>query len=504
MRELARQFADLFVGSTDVRGVYDMRNPTTIDGKIKGKPRTVMEAPTIKHWEDHLTTPIGLGVSPIEKKGRIDNKVRWAVIDIDKYGFDYTPLLKMIEGTPFVPVTTKSGGLNLFVFFKAWAPAGRVRKVLLDISRRLGFGGSEVFPKQSKILIERGDSSSWVNMPYSGGRDSARHGITSSGDKLTIEQFLSIANTRKTTVKDLEEIQLGSVSTKDHEFIPDGPPCLQWLTENGFPKGSRNRALLNLGVYYRKAFPDAWEEKVEDANKQWMGPGTRQEVKNIIQSLNKKGYNYTCSEEPLCSHCDSVTCSQRKFGVAATLQLPRITEFTKIKTQPPIYFLTIDEQRIGPLTSLEIMDQMAVARIIFEVTNRPMIIKRSDWYTFLTDLMADVTELDSPEERGEYGRLIEQLDEYLNSGRITDVKDEVAVGRIYQEKEKRFFQLSSFMEYLSQHGFKFSRNGIVGILKEEKLKTSILRVNKRQYRVWVANGVLKPKELREEEKEDVF
>lgn len=495
MQELAKQLAELFQGSTDVRGVYDMRKPTTIDGKVKGKPHTEMTGPTEKHWYEHLTTMIGLGVSPIEKKGKIDNKVRWAVIDIDKYDFDYGPTLKAVENTPFVPVRTKSGGLNLFVFFKAWVSAGAARKCLIDISRRIGFGGSEVFPKQSKILIERGDSSSWVNMPYNGGRESERYGLAPDGSRLSIEQFISLANIRRTTLKDLNALEISGTSQKDHEHIPDGPPCLQWLTDNGFPKGSMNRALINLGVYYKRATPDTWEERVEQANKKWMTPGTREEVKQVINSLNKKGYSYTCTEEPMCSHCDSVTCSQRKFGVSATLQLPKITELTKIKTVPPVYFMTVEDNRIGPITSVDLMDSMTIARIIFEVTNKPLMIKRVDWFKFLTDLMTDIDELDSPETRGEYGRLMEQLGEYLVSGHVTEVKTEVVMGRVYADGDKRMFQLSSFINYLTQHGFKYNRNEIVAILKEEKIKSKVLKIKDRQYRVWVMSGVMEPEEL---------
>jgi len=495
MQELAKQLAELFQGSTDVRGVYDMRKPFTVDGKVKGKPHTEMTGPTEKHWYEHLTTMIGLGVSPIEKKGKIDNKVRWAVIDIDKYDFDYAPVLAKLEGSPFVPVRTKSGGLNLFVFFKAWVSAGSARKTLIEIATRLGFGGSEVFPKQSKILIERGDSSSWVNMPYNGGRDSSRYGVTSTGERLTIEQFISIANMRKVTLKELQALEITGSTESDHEHIPDGPPCLQWLTDNGFPKGSMNRALLNLGVFYKRAYPDDWEDKVYAANKKWMTPGSKEEVKTVVNSLNKKGYSYTCSEEPLCSHCDSVTCSQRKFGVSATMQLPKITELTKIKTVPPVYFMTVGDNRIGPITSAEIMDAAVISRIIFEVTNKPLMIKRVDWFKFLSDLMTDVDELDSPEERGEYGRLVEQLGEYMVSGHITAVKTEIAMGRVYMEGEKRYFQLSSFINYLTQHGFKFSRNEILAILKEEKVSSKIVKIKDRQYRVWMMDGVKEPKEL---------
>ena len=43
---------------------------------------------------------------------------------------------------------------------------------------------------------------------------------------------------------------------QDH--IVDGPPCLQVLTTQGFPEGTRNNGLFNIGIFYRMSNPDDW------------------------------------------------------------------------------------------------------------------------------------------------------------------------------------------------------------------------------------------------------
>ena len=45
----------------------------------------------------------------------------------------------------------------LFLFLKDWEPAALVREYLMEMSIALGFSGCEIFPKQDKILAERGD-----------------------------------------------------------------------------------------------------------------------------------------------------------------------------------------------------------------------------------------------------------------------------------------------------------------------------------------------------------
>ena len=95
------------------------------------------------------------------------------------------------------------------------------------------------------------------------------------------------------------------LKSNDFELLPDGPPCLQYLLKVGFPEGTRNNALYNLGVYAKKAFPNEWEEKLEDHNLEFMKPPLKsREVQTVISSLNKRTYNYMCSEQPIQPFCN--------------------------------------------------------------------------------------------------------------------------------------------------------------------------------------------------------
>ena len=41
------------------------------------------------------------------------------------------------------------------------------------------------------------------------------------------------------------------------------PPCLRILESKGYPEGTRNNGLFNVGVFYRKAFPNDWENLLQ-------------------------------------------------------------------------------------------------------------------------------------------------------------------------------------------------------------------------------------------------
>ncbi len=53
----------------------------------------------------------------------------------------------------------------------------------------LGYEGSEIFPKQTEILVERGDTGNFLNLPYYDGTKGLRYAIDDNGNAITLEQF---------------------------------------------------------------------------------------------------------------------------------------------------------------------------------------------------------------------------------------------------------------------------------------------------------------------------
>ena len=113
---------------------------------------------------------------------------------------------------------------------------------LRELSAALGHGGVEIYPKQREILVDRNDVGSWLNMPYFGGDGSTRYGVNHKGESLTMIEFLAFVESRKISRKQLVDITVPEV--KD---IDGGPPCLKVLLKQGFPEGTRNNGLFNVG-----------------------------------------------------------------------------------------------------------------------------------------------------------------------------------------------------------------------------------------------------------------
>lgn len=482
MREVAKKFMTLFAGNERVHGIYTVpRGAQAKDGeKLKGTARTLTEPYTVDNWIQHLTGKTRLGIVPITP----ENKVNWACIDIDRYDVDYSHVIEKVKDTPLVPIPSKSGGLHLWVFFKAPVLAAGVRKRLAAIAKKIGFGGVEIFPKQDQIITERGDVGNWVNMPYCGDIPDRRAYI--DGERIALEDFPDRAEPKKTTLKALDAVAVSSPSLESGD-LPEGPPCLQFLTKFGFPKGSRNNGLFNLAVYFKKAFPDSWEEKVDEANKKYMNPGSAREVMTIINSLKRKTYGYKCTDEPICTHCDKDVCMSRKFGIDGDpIDLPVLTSLTKILSDPPAYFINIDGKRAGPMCSEDFLQQSRFRKVIFERTNKVIpAIKPHKWNDILEGLTEEIQEVDIPLEATPKGWLLDYLERWLEGPLVTDRREDLLIGKIWAKNDKMHFQMADFLSYLEKQGFRMPTPQVLAHLKSSGVKHKQMKIKGYGRNIWI-------------------
>ncbi len=494
LNELAQLYMVLFAGLTRAYGIYNIgTNQPDENGKIKGKQIVTKRAKYgLREWVRHLKGEQGLGIVPIND----ENKVVWSVIDVDRYDVDFMTLIRQVYPTPLVPFRSKSGGLHLFVFFKNPVAASSAQQRLKHIASQLGFGGSEVFPKQG-VLVDKSDVGQWLNMPYFNGDDTNRFAYDQHGGPLSPVEFLTHVVSKKTTLKELSELELESVYT-DSSDIPDGPPCLQYLTEYGFPKGSMNRALFNLGVYYRKAFPDQWEQKVEEANKEWL-TGTSKEIQRTVKSLEKKKYEYMCAEEPICRHCNKDICHTRKYGVGEMEDLPVFSAMTILMSNPPTYYLNVNGIRIGPLTTEEFIKQdrlilLVVERLRLHIQRIPL----KKWHVVTNKLLIEATEMEMPKDMDVEYQLFDLLEEYCLGHNCTTNRDELINNRVWENERGEFhFRMQAFWDWLQvKHRFKeVTSRQMTAQFKMSNMKHKGVKVKQKFINVWVVTDIIKPEAI---------
>ena len=207
-----------------------------------------------------------MGIIPI----REDNNCQWGCIDVDVYNLKHHSLVKTIRNLklPLIVCRSKSGGAHIFLFTKEFIPASLMQNTLKKISKTLGYEGSEIFPKQTEILVERGDTGNFLNLPYFNGMEGLRYAFNDNGSAASLEEFYKLYDLLACRREEVEKIEIKEKEVE--EAFPLGPPCLNQLAKEGFGEGARNNALFNVAVYYKQAKPDSWQDDLVKANQQYM------------------------------------------------------------------------------------------------------------------------------------------------------------------------------------------------------------------------------------------
>ena len=97
-----------------------------------------------------------------------------------------------INKLPLIVCRSKSGGAHVFLFTKENIPASLMQSKLKQMAIILGYEGSEIFPKQTEILVERGDTGNFLNLPYYNEMKGLRYAINDNGTGCTLQEFFEL------------------------------------------------------------------------------------------------------------------------------------------------------------------------------------------------------------------------------------------------------------------------------------------------------------------------
>lgn len=470
-RSHAERMMALFRGFDGAHGTHGQTDKNQNKGgklEIKKSARTIRERVTVGHWEKHLSGETPLGIIPIDE----NNMCSWGCIDVDRYDIDHVEIVKKIRSLklPLVVCKTKSGGAHAFLFLDPPAPAEDTRAALSNMAAAMGWGDCEIFPKQNQVLLERGDLGSWLNMPYLGGNETQRYAVKETMAAYSVSEFLEMAEAARVRIQDVPRItgkktrKRDSHDDEDAGPMADGPPCLQHLAAAGFPDGTRNNGLFALGIYCQKKYGEDWRNKLEEMNREYMRPPlTSEEVMGVIKNLEKKEYNYSCRDQPLCSHCESAVCRGRKFGVGGAGQFPRISGLSKLESDPPIWFMDIEDQRIE-LDTKQLQDYRQFQHVCMErLTIFYMPLRADTWAAIVGDSMQNAVILEASPEMSVTGHFMELLESFCMDRHRGERWEDIRQGRPFLDPDtgRHYFRLKDLMTHLDREGFRaWGRNKV--------------------------------------------
>ena len=484
-----QKFSSIFDGLKIAYGTYKIEKQQA-NGKNTGRAAIVREPRTTALWEGHLSGKgRGIGIIPINE----DNKCVWGCVDVDQYPLDHKVLVEKIRKLklPLVVCRSKSGGAHCFLFATEWVDAKDMQATLQQISAALGYGGSEIFPKQIKLNLDRDDVGNFLNLPYYDAEDGLRYAIKDDGTSATIEEFFELYESYKQTPEQLTALQVGD----PEEVLPmkDGPPCLQFLLKNKISEGGRNNGLFNIGVYLRKAYPDSWESEILTYNLQYLEPPLPlSEVNIVAKQLEKKDYAYRCSDSPINAHCNKDLCQTRKHGIGAAIQGAAIANLRKYNSNPPVWFLDVNGEPVE-LDTEALMSQTAFQKCCMEQLNfMPRSVSKQVWEGRIGGLMNEMRDnesaiIDVAEDASISGQFYDYLEEFCAHMQKANDKEEILLKRPWTDEEtnKTMFRIKDFEAYLKRNKFfEYKLHKIAQRLRDMGAQSRLMRIKGRPVRVW--------------------
>lgn len=479
-QKLANVFFDLYQGLERSHGRFRLSGKKDEKGKVTGRAETVNGPYTVALWVAHLAGQQGLGVVPIQDEGTC----WWGAIDIDVYPLDLPALEEEIRRLqlPLIVIKTKSGGAHCTMFMTEATPAKLVRTKLYEFALALGYGGVEIFPKQT-MLASKADVGNWLNMPYFNYKDTDRYAIF-KGNPMSAEQFVELALKIRITPE-----QLDSIEVELEGDFEDGPPCLQMICKNGVPEGTRNNTVFAMGVYAKMRHGDDWEEELTNMNNKFVQPPLKaKEIQLVAKSLGRKEYFYPCNKAPLISHCNKDLCRKREFGIGQGSDEFSLNmgSLTKITTEPPIWIIDVEGVRVQ-LDTEDLMMQERFRKVCMMAVNRlPPRIKGPDWEKLVREKLSTVEILEAPEEARKSARINQYAYQYIQNTPAAKTVDEIRLDRPFLDKEEDtiLFSGNGLIRYLENHGIKAEPRSIWASLRETGAAHGSVQTSKGSFPVW--------------------
>lgn len=485
----------LFAGREDAHGTHGEPQLDGIKWKINTTARTLLEPPTADHWRAHLGGTRPLGVIPIRR----DSTCFWGCIDVDRYDVDVLEIVERVarSGLPLASARSKSGGLRVYMFMIDAQPAAAVQATLGRFAAKLGLADCEIFPKQSEVLADRGDVGNWMVMPYYGGTYGGKIreqvGLLPGGAEQTVEQFLTTAEALRLTAADFSALGhvRGERGTKSDGVavapFADGPPCLEHLAGEGVADG-RKRALFHMGLYLKRMDPAGWRPRLAEANAAYMRPPLdNAEVRGQVRSLGKKDYEYTCREEPMCSHCDAALCRTRRFGVGSGGEFPKITGLRKLESEPPVWFLSVGGRTFEASTE-ELFNYDRMLIVFGGQGNRVYrLMKRDAWLAMLAEAVEELQVVPAPPDAGHSGRLREVMEDLLVNSWRGEHREDLLRGKPWEDEEagRHYFRMQDLQKRLEREGIRgMTRGQLANRIEEMGGGHDNLKVKTKTVAVW--------------------
>lgn len=496
---LIERFKKLFEGYekayTTVTNFREKTGIDKIEASLVSRKGILLDSEISMHLFENVQS---IGIIPLKN----NNTVKFAVIDLDIYGFKEKDDIYEIEKKvnklelPLLVCQSKSKGVHLYLFLKEELDASYITNKMKIWAGLLGYEKAEIFPKQVKRASEN-DIGNAINLPYFNSENTTRFCVN-NGKKLSLTEFLDLAELSRRTEKDLKEVDLEKNYLENlDENYNDAPPCIQYLLTNGINQGARNNGLFCLGVYFKKKFKDeprVWQDKIMEMNGKLVSPPlSTSEIEAMNKGLMKKEVFYKCNDYPLCQYCNKEECKKRDYGLASCKSNSHLfNNLIKYETKNGDgdcrWCISFEEERIEISTD-ELMNQKLLQKRILEKTTKLYRIDSKDkWEDVIHPLIDNCSIIYEPEDTSEKGQFIILLDMFLTNTKFSKTKHALKEGRVFLDelKDLVYFRSIDFYTYLKNKKFNYkSEKNAFSWFKSEGGSGEQLSIQGKKISCWV-------------------
>ena len=496
---MLEKFKRIFAGLDYAYGNFKKETSSIPSQKVEGKSTVIRQPVTNELWKNHLEgVGLRLGIFPVTAEGTC----RWGVIDIDKYSYDYEALLKKIrtEKLPLIMCRSKSGGAHLFFFTEELVSAAELKYAMEKCAALLGVKDimDRIYPMQTKILASRGDTGSYLNMPYYNAEEGSQYAYNDDFSAASIDEFFKLYDTY--VVKDLAKFIKESPSLpatikakrrKENSPYAEAPPSLLTLMKQKVGKGHRDQFLFALGVFYRKAQADerfkdkkgnplTVEELMRQANRDYMvEPLTEKEVNKTIDSLDRHDYQrYPCQSPPLKGVCNPTICLTRKYGITND-EFPKdakqiFENLTELESNPRLFFIDVqpdDLQKDKIRVELEAHQLRKKDKFYDAVLDRAGVwlpdMKTNEFNTLMSEVYKTRNIEEAETEADEDQDIRDWFESFVSATAAYTERANLLQGVCYYNMETKEleFRLDLFIKYLRVQRVTISRPKLISRLK---------------------------------------
>ena len=496
---MLEKFKRIFAGLDYAYGNFKKETSSIPSQKVEGKSTVIRQPVTDELWKNHLAgVGLRLGVFPVTA----DNTARWGVIDIDKYSYDYEALLKKIreEKLPLIMCRSKSGGAHLFLFTEELVSAAELKYAMEKCAALLGVKDimDRIYPMQTKILASRGDTGSYLNMPYYNAEEGSQYAYNDDFSAASIDEFFKLYDTY--VVKDLAKFikespalptTIKAKRRKENSPYAEAPPSLLTLMKQKVGKGHRDQFLFALGVFYRKAQADerfkdkkgnplTVEELMRQANRDYMvEPLTEKEVNKTIDSLDRHDYQrYPCQSPPLKGVCNPTICLTRKYGITND-EFPKdakqiFENLTELESNPRLFFIDVqpdDLQKDKIRVELEAHQLRKKDKFYDAVLDRAGVwlpdMKTNEFNTLMSEVYKTRNIEEAETEADEDQDIRDWFEAFVSATAAYTERANLLQGVCYYNMETKEleFRLDLFIKYLRVQRVTISRPKLISRLK---------------------------------------